>query len=1344
MNRADESADTAAVSAPAPLDAGFVLHGGPWPAPPAGLRLHTLFEQRCDALAADGRPDWPAVDGPRGRVGYRALDALANRLARHLRAGGLRAGQRVALLLDRSAASYAAMLAVLKLHAAYVPLDASFPADRVAYILEDAEVDLVVAQRSGSLALDGSPVPVVWLDDADVEAAIAARPGHRLSVAEPGLPDDGLCYVIYTSGSTGRPKGVPISHAQVVNFVQIAAARYGYTADDRVYQGLTLAFDFAVEEIWVPLAVGATLLPNDSGVSLLGEDLAAFLRRWRASALCAVPTLLATLETALPALRLVITSGEACPRDLVARWHAPGRRLLNAYGPTETTVTATLGLPRPDRPVTIGRPLPSYAVVILAPGQAQALPRGTEGEIGLAGIGVASGYLNREEQTRRAFIPDFLGIEGNASGRIYRTGDLGRINDDGEVEYLGRIDTQVKLRGYRIELAEIESLLLECPAVAQAVVNPWEPAPGQIELAAYYTVAPGHDDPGAALLQARLRDRLPPYMVPAWFEALERMPMLASDKADRHALPVPRTARQTQGAHVAPRPGLETTLARPLASLLGLETVSAQAHFFHELGASSLLMARYGAALRQALGGARPAMADLYAHPTVAQLARWLAATPAEAPVPGNTSDAAPTEAPHVAPAWAHVGCGAAQAVLLAGLATAHAGAWWHAMLWVGEADASVDAYLRAVGFASAWLLASLLLPVAWKWVALGRVQPGVLPAWSLAYLRWWSTRLLIQTSPAALFRGTPLLVAWLRLLGARVAWTAHLAMRRLPACPDLLTVGDEAVINAHAQLDTCTARGGRMHLGPVRIGARAEVGDGCLVDIHATLEADARLAPSTTVAAGQRLAAGEWHGNPARPAPPGTLAPPAAAAAARPGGMRRAGFALAHLALWCGLLLPLPLLVDIAALRAEAADPVVVAAVVGLGWAAVLLGHLALTVLATRLLEPWLQAGRHYRLYGWHHALLRIVQSVGNAKRFNELFGDASAIVHYLAALGWRQPQRLQTGSNFGMAQQHDVARLCTAGSGAIVSDGLVMLNARFSARGFDLAPSSIGAQSFLGNAIFMPPGAAVGDDCLLATKVAVPLAGPRREGVGLLGSPAFEIPRAGAVADGAPRVTAALRDARLPAKNRSNAAGMAWLLASQCTLVGALALAWTSLDGRAAVALFLPMAVAITLAWRVVQDAAVRGFRPLRAMSCTLYDPAFWRHERYWKLGLAADHPLMELLAGTPMRAWLWRSLGVKVGRQLLDDGASLTERPLVTLGHHVTLGAMSTLQAHSLEDGVFTSAPIVLGDAVSVGPRAYVHYGTRLDARAEVAPDAFVMKGEALAAGSRWAGNPARPLR
>ena len=590
----------------------------------AGERLHHLFEQRCDEFERAGDSAHLAIDSEQGAMTYGELDRAANRLARYMVSKDLGAGDIVGLLFDRSIECYVSLLAVQKINAAYVPLDCGFPEDRIDYITKDAGVSMILTLDRHAEKLDGVDAPSLCLDR--VAAEIDAQDDARLSLDETGHPLSELSYIIYTSGTTGRPKGVPIEHGSICNFVRVAGEVYGYRAEDRIYQGLTIAFDYSVEEIWVPLIVGATLVPNQTGRSLLGGDLHQFLEENRVSVMCCVPTLLATVEDDLPNLRLLMTSGEACPQDLVQRWGQNGRVLLNAYGPTEATVTATVTTMGADRPVTIGGPLPTYAIVILDPDAPTALKKGETGEIGIAGIGLATGYLGREDLTKKVFIEDFLNIPNNPSKRIYRTGDLGRVNQDGEIEYLGRIDLQVKIRGYRIELTEIESVIMQIPGIAQAVVDTFEPQPGAKELVAYYSPVKGGEHVPADEIMAVLKEHMPCYMVPAFYEPMDIIPMTSNDKADRKALPAPSAERlNLGGVHVAPETELETDLAGLLADLLQLDQVSVEDHFFDNLGTNSLLMARYSTKIRKELGQTDFSMRDIYQNPTVRAFAALLA-----------------------------------------------------------------------------------------------------------------------------------------------------------------------------------------------------------------------------------------------------------------------------------------------------------------------------------------------------------------------------------------------------------------------------------------------------------------------------------------------------------------------------------------------------------------------------------------------------------------------------------------------------------------------------------------------------------------------------------------------
>ncbi|HZZ46921.1 MAG TPA: amino acid adenylation domain-containing protein, partial [Pseudonocardia sp.] len=824
-----------------------------------GERLDHLFEERCDWIRQYGRVEQLAVDSDAASLTYDQLDQRANQLARYLRLRGAKPGDRIALLFDQPVFAYQAMLAVLKISAAYVPLDVAFPTDRMGYIVEDARARFLLSTSDvaemvpGFADITANGAEMICIDTA--APLLDEMDSRRLIDAERGFHADQLAYIIYTSGSTGRPKGVAIDHPSICNFIRVAADVYGIRARDRVYQGLTIAFDFSFEEIWVSWMAGATLVPKPSGGSLLGIDLHDFLTTRRVTALCCVPTLLATLEDDLPGLRFLLVSGEACPQDLIARWWRQDRRFLNVYGPTEATVTATWTEVHPDKPVTIGVPLPTYVTVILDPDSPRtALPHGQIGEIGIAGIGLACGYLNRDDLTAKAFIDDFLGIPANPSGRIYRTGDLGRVNDAGEIEYHGRIDLQVKIRGYRIELTEIESVLLQVPGIAAAVVDTHQPDPETTELVGYYSLRADTPELDQEHIFAQLRERLPKYMVPAYLMQLDAIPLTPQNKADRKNLPPPgqRAARPARVAAageppVAAASSTQRTLAGALATVLGVDQVSIDAHFFDELGASSLLMARFTAQLRRETSLRQVSMRDMYRNPTVRQLAALIGdSEPAgrEAPRRPSGPPAAPAP-PKVVPRGSSVGyvcCGLAQ--LLVYLLTAYL---LGLLLrfgydWVSGADGVGPVYVRAVAFGAGAFVVLTGLPILLKWLLVDDWRPTRIRLWSAGYFRFWLVKGLIRANPMVLFAGSPVYNTYLRLLGAKIGKEVTILSRTVPVATDLVRIGDGTLIRKESSFTGYRAVDGMIQLGPVTLGRYAHVGEKSVLDIGTWMGDGAQL----------------------------------------------------------------------------------------------------------------------------------------------------------------------------------------------------------------------------------------------------------------------------------------------------------------------------------------------------------------------------------------------------------------------------------------------------------------------------------------------------------------------
>ncbi len=1320
-----------------------------------GERLDHLFEDRCDRMGSNGRCAQLAVDARDTALTYDQLDAQANQLARYLLARGARPGDRIALLFDQAVCSYIGMLAVLKINAAYVPLDVGFPPDRISYIVGDAGVGMVLSLsqvRTRVPGLEDLGVDLVFVDE--VADQVAGHDVGRLTDVERGDPVDDLAYIIYTSGSTGRPKGVAIDHSSICNFVRVAAEVYGIRARDRVYQGMTIAFDFSVEEIWVPWMVGATLVPKLAESSLLGMDLHDFLAARRVTAMCCVPTLLATLEEDLPALRFLLVSGEACPQDLVARWHKAGRRFLNVYGPTEATVTATWTSVHPDRPVTIGVPLPTYSTVILDPEDPhKALPHGAVGEIGIAGLGLARGYLNRQDLTDRAFIPDFLNIPGNLSGRIYRTGDLGRVNDDGEIEYHGRIDTQVKIRGYRIELTEIESVLLQVPGIAQAVVDTYEPEPGMVELVGYYSLRTDTARVDPEQIYAQLRGRLPAYMVPAYLEHLDVIPMTTNDKADRKNLPAPTTRRgvAAQHAHVAATTDTEQTLADTLAGVLRLEQVSVDSHFFDDLGADSLLLAQFCARVRKHTDLPPVAMREVYLHPTIRSLAIGLADG---APTPAGSAIPLPDERPARATTAQYLLCGSLQLLLLLGLTCLPVFLVVQVYEWTRIDGAGfVETYLRALLLGWVLLLAAFALPIVAKWALVGRFRSQEFPVWSLAYVRFWLVKTLIQASPLALFVGSPLYPLYLRALGAKIGRGVTIFSRSIPVCTDLLTIGDGTVIRKDTSFVCYRAHAGRIQTGPVTLGRNVVIAEQSVLDIETSMGDGAQLGHASSLHAYQAVPDGQsWHGSPAQR----STVDYRSVDPIRCGTLRRVVFSALQLLSLLGGMLPLA----IAAFR-PVTEFLNLGGLALTGWASYayllvlslvlffggVITGLAVILVFPRLLNLFITPDRVYPLYGFHYYIHRAITRMTNSRFYMTLFGDSSYVVHYLQALGYRLSPVEQSGSNFGVVQRHETPYLSTIGTGTMVSDGLSMINANYSSTSFTVTRATVGPRSFLGNNIVYPSSSRMGSNCLYGTKVMVPIDGAVRNDVGLLGSPPFEIPRS---VDRDHRFdhlsTGDEFRRRLAAKNRHNIVTIGiFLLVRWCHFFALIVLALLAARlygwiGASAIPVYVIGTVVFSIGYFVFVERAGVAFRSLSPRYCSIYDSYFWWHERFWKLNAGA----IGLFNGTPFKGVVWRLLGVRIGHRVFDDGCGIVEKTLVTIGDDCTLGAGSSIQCHSLEDGTFKSDHTTLGAGCTVGTYAFVHYGVTMGDGAILDADAFLMKGTEVAPHARWRGNPAHEIR
>ena len=573
--------------------------------------VHELF-----ALQAAARPGALAVSEPGRSLSYGELDRRSNRLANRLRALGAGPEVLVGLCLERSAALVVGALGILKSGAAYVAMDPTYPAERLGFMVRDAQAAVLVTTRSQAARLETGAAKLVLVDDPadDLESESSAAPPAMVTATN-------LAYVIYTSGSTGTPKGVMVEHASLLNLVFWHRRSFALTASDRATQLASPGFDAAVWELWPYLTSGASIHVPPTEIRADPDRLRDWLLAERIT-VTFLPTPLAeaVMSASWPAqadLRLLLTGGDALHN------HPPPElpfTLVNNYGPTEGTVVATSGVVAPGRTArlapSIGTPIDNVRAYIVDPAL-RPCRFGQAGELLLGGDLLARGYLRRPDLTAEKFVADpFSGEEG---ARLYRTGDLVRYRPTGELEFLGRVDQQVKIRGHRVEPGEIAATLDDHADVRSSAVLAREDAPGEKLLVAYLVPANGRR-PGAGELRSHLGRHLPAYMIPATFVWLKALPLTANGKVDTAALPAPAVPRRHKAtARGGPRTELEATLAEMICELLRLGAVGTNENFF-VLGGHSLLGAQLLARVRDRFG-VEMALRSLFDRPTVSGMA---------------------------------------------------------------------------------------------------------------------------------------------------------------------------------------------------------------------------------------------------------------------------------------------------------------------------------------------------------------------------------------------------------------------------------------------------------------------------------------------------------------------------------------------------------------------------------------------------------------------------------------------------------------------------------------------------------------------------------------------------
>ena len=1316
------------------------------PKRPAFIRDELLCEIFAASVAA--HPDAVALRTRQSTLTYAEVDAAATAIARGLLRAGLRPGLVAGLWMARGPDLLIAQIAVAKTGAAWLPFDADAPVDRIATCLGDAAALMLIGdEASCRKAARVMPCVVVSVDSL-VDGTDRTTVDARALGAGPHHP----AYLIYTSGSTGMPKGIVISGANICHYLRAANDLYGIEPSDIVFQGASVAFDLSMEEIWIPYLVGASLYVANAEMLGEADKLADLMTQAGVTVLDTVPTLLGLLGQDVPSLRLIILGGEACPPIVAERWCKPKRRIFNSYGPTEATVVATAAEVRPNEPVTIGGPIANYTCYVVDDGL-NLLPRGGEGELLIGGPGVAAGYLKRDALTAEKFIANPFGGDGS-DPVLYRSGDAVVMERAGAIAFRGRIDDQIKIRGFRVELGEIEAKLAALPGVAQCAVV-LRADEGLDQLVAFMVVERNadRDTLDGKHLRAALRNELPPYMVPARFEVVADLPRLPSGKADRKALKaMALTTPVATEAQEEPRTATEAALLAAATEVMPPQSIPFDADFFTDLGGHSLLAARFVSLVRRNPALASLTLQDMYRLRTLRALG---AALDAKGTRPGAAAKDLGFEKPSLRRRFL---CGLAQGVALpfviALMTFQWLGVFISYMLLTGSDAGFFTEAFSLIGIYMLINIATVAIAIAGKWLIIGRMKPGRYPLWGSYFFRWWLVQRLVSLTHPKWFQGSPIMRLFLRALGAKVGRNAILGEMEIGAF-DLLAIGEGASVGGKTKINNARVEGGTFIVGEASIGRDCSVGTSCVIEDDVVIDDGAELKDLTAVAAGARVGPWQvWDGSPGRKvglsSPDELEAEPVASTARR----------VVQGLLYTLFLLTIPPLGLIPIFPAfwvfdqldrwfdvPSVDRLAyLASLPVLAWptAFVLVLLTVAFIAAIRwVVLPRVNEGR-YSIHSWFYMRKWVV-----ALATEVTLETLSSLFATIYMRGWYRLMGAKIGKDAeistNLSGRYD---LIDIGEKCFIADEVVLGDEEIRRGWMFLKKVRTGARVFVGNDAVIPIGADIPDGALIGIKSKPPSNDALSPGDTWFGTPPI----------------------KLPVRQRFDGGGANWTYEAprwKKTMRAVFEAVHISLPtmlfivfGTWAVELIGPklldehygqvtlLFIGVSLLISVMMTAVVIV---VKWLTMGRYEPTVQPMWSWWAMrteavavmywGLAGK-VLLDHLRGTPFLPWALRLFGAKIGQGVYMDMTDITEFDCVTVGDFVSINAMSALQTHLYEDRVMKVGRVHIGDGVTIGAGSTVLYDTHVGDYARLGPLTLVMKGESIPPNSEWAGAPAEP--
>ena len=1302
----------------------------------AGGYLHQIFENTVKKF-----PERIAVQYYYEKITYADLNNRANNLAGYLKSRGVGANDFAGICLPRTPDMYIAMLGILKAGAAYIPIDTKYPAERALFILSNCRAKAIISTSAILEAIGGLTCLKIQLDKDQDKIDLLASLKRTEYQIEPNSGD--TAYAIYTSGTTGAPKGVRISHRAVCNLVRSEGKIFGVNPDDKVFQGFSIAFDASVEEIWLAFYSGATLFVGTESMMQSGPNLSKILSENRITVLSTVPTLLSMLNEEIPLLRLLILGGEVCTTELAKRWAIPGRRMVNTYGPTETTVIATYSECTQGKNVNIGKPIPNYSAYILDK-DLQKVPVCMAGELFIGGLGLSDGYIDQPELTNKHFIIPEFKTNPDFPQRLYRTGDRCRFNESGEIEFLGRIDSQIKLRGFRIELTEIESQLMLCKGVQSAAVTVKNGFNG-IQLLVAYIIPSLFETFDAKAVNSQLKSRLAPFMIPNIFEVVTELPTLPSGKVDRTKLKDPQSL--IDGHHSVDLTDCspnELKILHLWQKLFSSDQFGVEDNFF-DLGGHSLFASQMISELRKDLQMNMLSVRDIYDHPTIRELAGYIDAANLNAVTSkeGNIAKNKVTPVVYYSVAFLQV----LSLFFFYSIATLFAVSPFIIKHFFPELSYNSLAVicLESVLFSYPLLL---LISIIFKWLVIGKFKEGVYPLWGFYYFRFWLVKKCIDITPVVLLSGTPFLAIYYRLMGMKIGKNVYLGSDRIRVF-DLVSVGNNSSVSKEANLMGYVVEEGMLKLGRITIGNNCFIGARSLLHQNSGMEDDSALLELSMIPENCTIPSGQvWRGSPAKlykydydllvaakkKAPDSTNL------------LKKTGLSIVHLlALLFVLLLPWILLVpySLALYFINSLKGIWLTVIMIIPLSAMYITTFCLCTAALK----WIVIGKlkpgDIPLNSFLYIRKWFVDS---------LITLSLLMTKSLYATLYLPPWLRLTGAKIGKRAEISTVNyistdLLKIGDESFLADSVnvgppVVINGYMIIR-----TTELGTRSFLGNSAVLPSGSKVASGCLIGVLSIIPSLAEdaQMEDASWLGSPPMFLPNR-------------QKSPEFPEKYTFKPTFSLYLIRGiieffKISLPFAIASVLMLLFYNYAYVLFksgnylkfiyeAPLVLIILslstfpIGW-FFKTILIGRYHP---GAKPLWSTFVWRNEFINSISENLVYPFFEsMLLGTPFAPIYFRMMGCKIGKRVFMETTEITEFDLVKIGNESALNFGCTIQTHLFEDRVMKMSDVVIGKACTIGSLSVILYDTKMHDNSLLRGLSLIMKGESLPEHTHWQGSP-----